>query len=579
MVHLVGGERPPVRDDFDHLPKALTTLPIWACWRELRKPNKKGGHRTTRRLVHPITGKEPRSDHPDDWATFEQVLAPKLRNPVDGIGVYLAQESGLAVVFEADLDLPARLGDSVIYFERSAAGESLTVLVKASVLDAVTDVFVPLLGQGPYQEASTRSGDGCWDTAAGPVGTDASLLGQPPYQEIALSGHEPYQAEGVLLGQARILFSCSPPNPITSQETKKTVEEQLSGFAREWVEQNEEGRKHWLYTVITILKANGITTLDKVDAAVLRDFSAIIKKDVGEVWRKVVASWEKWKHHDILLSDAVRAVQADAALLDGLRERVADDKTLLVAGMARFLGAGGRPFVFDQKVLAKVVGLAQQDVSELLAALRELGWLRLYKAAHFTSKKSSEYSWTGPGAVTPAVVSAPAAPTSTPRPMAGPPPSPQQPSNRPGHSNVETPEHRWKSLLGGFLDATHYLAEMMLDRWLIAEGKALFHGFWTKYEEKHEWQIVSAHRLLEQFDPVAICAALRAEKKVYSLAAPGFADKVEAEQAKLDHTRALLADRAKEAATAPLTDVLPAGTRPAFVPRKSTLSALKACGA
>jgi hypothetical protein len=35
-----------------------------------------------------------------------------------------------------------------------------------------------------------------------------------------------------------------------------------------------------------------------------------------------------------------------------MRERIADEHTLMVAGMCRFLGSGGESFVLDQTVLA-----------------------------------------------------------------------------------------------------------------------------------------------------------------------------------------------------------------------------------
>ncbi|MBD2388824.1 hypothetical protein [Cylindrospermum sp. FACHB-282] len=212
------GPRKMLAPDFSNIPAELKALNTWACWRA-RTSNRKDGQRVVYQRVHPFTGAEPRGNRPEQWAAFEDALHPRLRKPTDGIGVFLAQDSGLAVVFNAPPDLRNRLGDRVVYAECALQGDGLTLIVRAGVLGAVAGRFLPLSGQPPYQ--------GGQEVTTG-VRLDAvwTPSGHEPCQEKALSGQVPYQENAPCLDTGRTLVSWSPKE-IMAGGGGRTVGEQL----------------------------------------------------------------------------------------------------------------------------------------------------------------------------------------------------------------------------------------------------------------------------------------------------------------------------------------------------------------
>lgn len=384
------------------------------------------------------------------------------------------------------------MGDQVVYVERSAAGEGLTVIVRAGVHGSVADRFVPLSGQPPYQEAPTSPPDLCLDSRTVCLDTTPGLSGHGT-PEMALSGQEPYQENGTCLDTGRTLFSSSltEENNYCGGESKP-IQGQLIELAKNVSQGGASAEWKWVYSLISLLRANRLKQED-VTPHLLHDLSELVGLDPDEVHLKVLVYWKKWKSHLILLSDAYNAVQADPSLLDGLADKIVNPKALVVAGMARFMGGGGQAFVLDQRGLAQVFGLTnQQTASDLLHSLQNTSYLKKVAPGSYTKKKSAVYKWIGPGASQEELAVVTSAPTAEPTatsvqrnhptpPTAAAPPPRRGQRARPGHSPVRDDQHRWPSALfqGGFLTAEHYLGEMMVKRELLKDGRTLPHEFWN----------------------------------------------------------------------------------------------------
>jgi hypothetical protein len=483
------GRRNDPRTDSDPhtcegLPAELTSLPRWACWRAWHKAG-----RATREPVHPATGKGLRVSEPDNWATYDEVVGrPAGRKPVDGIGLLVTAADGLAVVLNASADLPARLGPNAVYAEPAVAGNGLTVVVRSGVHGAKTDRFVPLSGRAPYHGHSAE--------AEGP-NPDAirTESGRPPYQDNGQSGHAPYQESGTNPDNRRTVFSSSLQEDY-SRGGEDLIRREVEEFARAICEQGKAGDQgRWVYGLIGVFRRHGLTT-QSLPHNLLLIFAEVIGEDADSVRRLVLARWQKWKPHKVPLADALRAIHADPSLLSDLEFVLADRLTLLAAGMCKYMGASGEPFALPGRVLAEVLGLRnQQDGSNVVGVLVELELIRKVKEACYTGKRAAEYVW----------VRSVVEPVQPPHACPPPPPPPPRASRRPGYSHEQTAEFCFKSRLGGFLTAEHYLAEMMLARRFGREGKDLFDGFWrTEVGKEYARQVATARSLLTNYGVEAV---------------------------------------------------------------------------
>lgn len=529
------------------IPAELTRLARWACWRTWTKRN-----RVTREPVHPADGKNLRVSRPDDWAAFDEVVhRPAGRKPAEGIGLLVTAADGLAVVTNADFDLPGRLGPNLVYAERAVAGGGLTLIVRSGVHGAKTGRFVPLSGRPPCQDQEVLSEAPSPD----PIRTESG----PPDQENDQSGRTPYQAGGTNPDERRTFLSSSPQNNYCSAG-EDPIRTEVGEYARAVCEQGKSGDGgKWVYGLIGVFRRHGLTP-QAIPHNLLLTFATAIGADAGDVQRLVLARWKNWRPHKAPLADALKAVHADPSLLTELAAVIIDRPTLLAAGMCKYLGAGGHPFALSGRVLAEVLGLHdQQKGSEVVLSLVGLNLIKKVKEADHPNKMAAEYVLVGAvaGPVAEPVESQTETPLLTPkRPV----------HCRPGHSTKQTEEFRFRSRLGGYLTGEHYLAEMVLARKLVKEGKELFDGFWARpvIGPWYARQVVAARALLKDYSADAVCRALRskAAEWVYSLAMQNVRDLASAEQTRLDRQAA-----ARSVAVDPPAPPSPEAPRPPFVGR------------
>lgn len=516
------------------LPTELTVLARWGCWRSRTKKCQdryRDGTRTAERVVfealHPTTGRALSSSRPEGWVGFDLAMHPQARKPFEGLVFLVREEDRLAALRHAQPDVLDRLGDNAVHAEQEVDGDGLVVIVRASVVGAKTNVFVPLSGREPYQEPETTLHPDGIVSLSGRNSDGNLLFGRSPYQRKAPVRTEPVPEEGSCQDGSRTIFSYSLKNHYLNDDPDQ-IRTEVDEYARVVCEQGKaEDSSKWVYGLIGVFKRHKLNVQD-IPQHLLLIFATTIGEDVGAVQRRVLAGWSSWKANKVPLRDALLAVQTDPSLLNDISSVLADRSTLLAAGMCKYMGADGLPFALSGRVLAEVLGLrGQQEGSEVVRALIALKLIRRVSEGMYADKLAAEYVW-----VRAEIESVPA-----PQPVE--PPSPaESASNRPGHSHEQTETCRFPSKLGGFLTDEHYLAEVMLARKLGRQGRELFDGFWTKADLGPEYgrQVVAARSLLKSYSVTAVCRAIRSKDGdwAYSLAAPQLVDVVKSEQARLE---------------------------------------------
>ena len=121
-----------------NLPKELTALPQWVCWR-LEKDTK---HKRDAKVPYsPTTGKRASTSNPSTWSTFDQAVSAKEKYLFPGIGFVFTAECGIIGI---DIDnciidgKPNEVAAAILrkipttYVELSPSGKGLHIFLRGS---------------------------------------------------------------------------------------------------------------------------------------------------------------------------------------------------------------------------------------------------------------------------------------------------------------------------------------------------------------------------------------------------------------------------------------------------------------